>query len=83
MDYHLCRRKASNNCRKMANGNSFELKASVPFDQRQVRKGGTLWRTSNQSRQKDQQEFTSTCGNFLFDQEKPCRKREGKMDDKS
>lgn len=41
------------------------------------KKGRSLWRTSNQSRQKDQQEFTSTCGNFLFDQEKPCRKREG------
>lgn len=49
---------------------------------RQVKKGKSLRRTSNQSRQKDQQEFTSTCGNFLFDQEKPYRKRKG-VDDKS
>ena len=46
------------------------------------KKGKSLWRTSNQSQQKDQQEFTSTCGNFLFDQEKPYRKRKG-IDDKS
>lgn len=38
--------------------------------------------SSNQSQQKEQKEFTSTCGNFLFDQEKPYRKRKG-IDDKS